>query len=184
MNEDYVRVPQISTSSKIGPLCVVGSWVIVLILGAQIAWGNMSTYICSYFYHYGNDIEGATMAKFYVVQPLIVFTSLFFFPIGMHISAQYNPKLVLAVSGLITFSSVWISSCTLNPQVFIYLYGLGFGVGKGLFYSTALQSGISHYPERKGMVAGLVVCGFGFGGFTWGLLARYLCNPDDLKPYL
>ena len=110
--------------------------------------------------------------------------SMFFFPIGMHMSAKYNPKLVLAVSGFITFSSVWASSYTLNPQVFIYCYGLGFGVSKGLLYSTALQSGISHFPGRKGMITGFVVCGFGFGGFAWGLLARYLCNPDDLKPTL
>ena len=67
MTEEYIRVPQNNASSKTGPLCVLGSWATVFILGAQIAWGNMSTYICSYFYHFGNDIEGATMAKFYVV---------------------------------------------------------------------------------------------------------------------
>jgi MFS transporter, OFA family, oxalate/formate antiporter len=96
---------------------------------------------------------------------------MFFFPVGMHISAKYNPKLVIAVSGLITFSSFWASSYTLKPQVFIYCYGLGFGMSKGMLYSTALQSAISHFPERKGMVAGLVICGFGFGGLSWGLLA-------------
>ena len=53
---------------------------------------------------------------------------------------------------------------------------------KGLQYSSALLSAISHLPGRKGLVSGVVICGFGFGGFLWGLLARLFCNPDNLRP--
>jgi hypothetical protein len=69
-----------------------------------------------------------------------------------------------------------------NPNMFIYCYSLAFGIGKGLMYSTALQAAISHMPGRKGVVSGFVICGFGFGGFFFGIISRHLCNPDNLRP--
>jgi hypothetical protein len=49
----------------------------------------MSTYIASYFYYLGKDV---TMEQFYVVQPIIVVTATFLFPVGMHLSKKYNAK--------------------------------------------------------------------------------------------
>lgn len=57
-----------------------------------------------------------------------------------------------------------------NPTMFIYCYGLAFGVGKGLMFSTSLQAAISHLPGRKGVVSGFVNCAFGFGGFFFGII--------------
>lgn len=34
------------------------------------------------------------------------------------------------------------------------------------------------------MVSGFVICGFGFGGFFFGLISKSLCNPDDIRPEL
>jgi hypothetical protein len=59
-----------------------------------------------------------------------------------------------------------------NPNYFIYSYGCAFGIGKGMMYSTALQAAISHLPGRKGVVSGFVICGFGFGGFLFGILSK------------
>lgn len=69
-----------------------------------------------------------------------------------------------------------------DPDMFIYCYGLAFGIGKGLMYSTAIQAAISHLPGRKGTVSGFVNCGFGFGGFFFGIIQRKLCNPNDERP--
>ena len=68
----------------------MGSWGILLIIGAQLSWGNMSTYIASYFYYLGADV---TMEEFYIVQPLIVVVATVLFPVGMNLSKRYNPKL-------------------------------------------------------------------------------------------
>ena len=51
-------------------------------------------------------------------------------------------------------------------------------------YSTALQAAISHLPGKKGAVSGFVICGFGFGGFFFGPISKYLCNPNDVRPVL
>ena len=79
---------------------------------------------------------------------------------------------------------VFLCSYLTNPNAFIGFYALGFGVGKGLMYSAALQAGWSHLPGRKGVASGFIICGFGFGGFFFGLITNHLCNPDNLKPQM
>ena len=81
-----------------------------------------------------------------------------------------------------TFGAVWSCSYMSDPDLFIYSYALVFGFGKGIMYSLALHVAISHLPGRKGVVSGFVICGFGFGGFFFGLICNRLCNPNDLRP--
>ena len=68
-----------------------------------------------------------------------------------------------------------------NPTVFVYCYGFAFGIGKSFMYSAALQAGWSHLQNRIGMVSGLIICGFGFGGFIFGIIMRRLCNPENIE---
>ena len=85
-------------------------------------------------------------------------------------------------AGTVTFGAVWSCSYMSDPDLFIYSYALVFGFGKGIMYSLALHVAISHLPGRKGVVSGFVICGFGFGGFFFGLICNQLCNPNDLRP--
>ena len=61
-----------------------------------------------------------------------------FFPLGISLSKKFGSKLVLAVAGAFALSMVFMCSYLTNPNAFIGLYALGFGVGKGLMYSAAL----------------------------------------------
>ena len=45
-------------------LTVLAGWGIFLIIGEQLAWGNQSTYIASYFRMLGNEVS---MEEFYLV---------------------------------------------------------------------------------------------------------------------
>jgi MFS transporter, OFA family, oxalate/formate antiporter len=37
------------------------------------------------------------------------------------------------------------------------------------------------FPDKKGLVTGIVLCGFGFGGLVFGLIATKIVNPNGLK---
>jgi len=65
--------------------------------------------------------------------------------------------------------------------VFAILYGVGMGTFKGLLQSALLRAGWSHLPQRKGLVSGLIISGYGFGGFFFGIYSTYLANPDGVK---
>ena len=70
-------------------LTILGGWSVLLIIGAQLAWGNQSTYIASYYYMLGYNVH---MEDFYIVQPLIVVIATIFFPIGMYASQAIGAK--------------------------------------------------------------------------------------------
>ena len=43
--------------------------------------------------------------------------------------------------------------------------------------------GWEFFPNRKGMVSGIIVGGFGFGTFIFGFISTALVNPDNVEPF-
>ena len=39
-----------------------------------------------------------------------------------------------------------------------------------------------YFPHNKGLVSGIIVCGFGFGAFFFNFISTYIVNPENLKP--
>ena len=48
-------------------------------------------------------------------------------------------------------------------------------------YSSVLHACWSHIPGRIGTATGIVISGFGFGGFIFGIVTNELCNPDNVE---
>jgi MFS family permease len=88
---------------------------------------------------------------------------------------------VLTVGGIIFVTTVLVCSFLTNPNGFILLFGIGLGIAKGLMYSSALFAAWTHLPGRKGLASGIIISGFGFGGFFLGYVSHHLCNPDNIK---
>ncbi len=53
----------------------------------------------------------------------------------------------------------------------IILIGLIGGAGIGFAYVVPIAVGMSWFPDKKGMITGLAVAGFGFGAMGWVKLA-------------
>ena len=84
------------------------------------------------------------------------------------------------MGGVPTLTTAYLCSYIRNPTLFIYLYSLSFGTAKAFLYSSALAAGWSHLPGRVGVVSGVIISGFGFGGFVFGIVTNRLSNPDNV----
>ena len=62
------------------------------------------------------------------------------------------------------------------------LYCMLNGVGCGMSYLVPLICAWEWFPERKGMMTGLIVGGYGFASFIFAFLSTKLVNPNDMKP--
>ena len=85
----------------------------------------------------------------------------------------------LAVAGSIMFSGGYlIASLALHLDIlalFYFGYGVVGGAGIGLGYVTPVATAAKWFPDRKGMVTGIVVMGFGVGAFLLSkILAPFL----------
>jgi MFS family permease len=54
----------------------------------------------------------------------------------------------------------------------LLIYGVGFGVGIGLTYVAPLMCGYRWDPDRKGLVSGWVLAGFGAGALVFNQVRR------------
>ena len=98
-----------------------------------------------------------------------------FFPLGNKLVDKFGgeSRPVIALGGIYSLTAV--SMCIyidIGPTTFTFLYAIGMGIFKGLLTSALLRAGWSHLPERKGLVSGSIISGYGFGGFIFGNFAN------------
>lgn len=170
-------------------MTLFGAWLVQLIIGAQLAMGNMTVYFVS-FYRMTLNNHDVHAGTFYPMQPIIVVIATLIYPLGDKMIDWFGKESrpVIAIGSSVALTSVFICSfaqeINLGPYSFMFLYCLGMGIFKGMLQSALLRAGWSHLPERKGLVSGCIISGFGFGGFFFGKLAAYVANPGGKYHFL
>ena len=85
---------------------------------------------------------------------------------GGTVTPKFGPKKLAIIGGLLYASGYFISSVALAQHSLLLLY-LGFGivggVGLGLAYVTPVTTASKWFPDKQGLVTGMVVMGFGLG---------------------
>ena len=56
------------------------------------------------------------------------------------------------------------------------------GVGCGLSYMIPVQCAWEFYPEKKGLVTGILMSAYGLGSFFYTLISTALVNPRGDSP--
>ena len=87
------------------------------------------------------------------------------------------PKIGLrtrAILGAVCLGAGYVLAGLLDPTNFPLLFvfiGLLGGAGIGLAYVVPIAIGMQWFPDKKGLITGLAVAGFGFGAMLWVKLA-------------
>lgn len=145
-------------------LVVVGAILIQLALGAIYAWSVFTPKLVEAGWTKGQtqDVFAAGLA---------------FFAIVMVMAGRMMPKLgprKIAISGGIVLGAGYalagLSGGTGYWPVLI-LIGVVGGSGIGLAYVVPIAVGMRWFPDKKGLITGLAVAGFGFGALGWVKMA-------------
>ena len=148
-------------------LVVAGAILIQLALGALYAW--------SVFTRLLTDPEG--VYRFSATETAWIFSAgLATFALVMVLAGRWQartgPRLMSALGGLLLglgFVLGGFFGSTFWAQ-FLFI-GVVAGAGIGLAYVVPIAVGVKWFPDRKGMITGLAVAGFGFGATIWVKLA-------------
>lgn len=142
---------------------VIGAIAIQLCLGAIYAWSVFTPKLA--------DPAGAY--AFTTVQTqwvfslgLIVFASVMI--IAGRLQAKVSPRTLASVGGLILGGGYILAGffgSTFAAQMICI--GLLAGIGIGLAYVVPIAVGVKWFPDKKGLITGLAVAGFGFGALIW-----------------
>lgn len=90
---------------------------------------------------------------------------------------KLGPRLTAFVGGLLVGLGLFIASRTTNYWAWVIGFGLLVGIGMGFGYSSATPPALKWFPPSKtGLIAGLVVAGFGLASVYIAPLSEYLLN--------
>ncbi|MCW4025134.1 MAG: OFA family MFS transporter [Candidatus Bathyarchaeota archaeon] len=150
---------------------VVGGILIQLALGAIYAWSAFTGPLqgASGFPSEFAFTKTETQAIFSV--GLLVFA--IFTIIGGRLQSKLGPMKVAMIGGILLGLGYILASFMgvsfIGKLIFL---GVVAGAGIGLAYVVPIATAVKWFPDKKGLVSGLAVAGFGFGAFIWILLAN------------
>ncbi|MGA1793050.1 MAG: OFA family MFS transporter [Thermoplasmatota archaeon] len=126
---------------------------------------------------------------FTITQTQLIFaTGLFFFALftifGGRLSKKFGPRNI-AIAGGAVLGAGYILASFMGTSFFGILFAIGIlgGIGIGLGYVVPIAVGVKWFPDKKGLISGLAVAGFGFGALLWiKLCTGFVFGPLDLSP--
>lgn len=85
------------------------------------------------------------------------------------LSKKINPKLYIIASGVFFAAGFFIASLTGDSPVLLYIgFGVICGLGAGFAYNTVLSTMSQWFPDKQGLISGILLMGFGLSSFIIG----------------
>jgi len=180
---------QANSHRKIGGiLTCIGGVLVYLALGSLYTFGNMLPYMASYLAYKQEGDDLTTYYLDYVSKCNYIFAFTIagqsvFFPIGGKLGQMYGLKLLIIIGAAIqSILGVLCSYFVADRYDVMYVtYGLCNGIGIGLAYPNILVLVMRWYPNAKGLVNGIVLCGFGVSALIFDKVQTAIINPHNLE---
>ena len=164
----------VSAETKVRNRWLVGSGrvIIQLCLGAIYAWSVFTPELIKAPFSFTKPqtqwVFSVSLASFAVIMIL-----------AGRWQAHSGPH-VVAITGGLVLGAGYLLAGLLKDALFghfinqLLFIGLVAGIGIGLAYVCPIAVGMKWFPDKKGLITGLAVAGFGFGALIWVQLAGNL----------
>jgi OFA family oxalate/formate antiporter-like MFS transporter len=155
-------------------LPVIGGILINLALGSLYAW---SVFVLPLEREFG--WKRAETSWVYTIA--IVFFALSFIAAG-RLQDRKGPRVCAAIGGILVSAGFFLSSWTSSLLGLYLTFGVIVGFGNGFGYATPIPVASKWFPDKRGLVVGLMVGGYGAGSAILGPLATRLIAGMGWRP--
>ena len=145
--------------------------VIMLILGTVYAWSVFVKPIVA-----AQGWEPAVVSRVFMLIIGVIGISAAF---GGILVDKKGPKFVAILGAILYGIGVLLGGVALHTGNFwllLFGYGVIGGMGNGFAYVVPIATLIRWFPDKRGLITGLAVMGFGFGAFFIGMIIPGLIN--------
>jgi len=148
-------------------IIAVAGVLMQIALGAVYAWSVFRTPLATQF---GWTIAEVTLT--FTISIFVLGVAAFFGGLWLN---RKGPRVVAITGGVLYGLGVFLASFSANKLWWLYLsYGLIGGLGLGFAYIVPVAVLVKWFPDRRGLIAGIAVGGFGAGALITAPVATYL----------
>ena len=159
-----------------GILTVIGGLLIQIVIGSSYGFGFVSPYLMSYLKQYNDNIA---INDGLFLTPIAIMTICFSFSLGGIMEKKFGPHLPILIGGsMITL--VFLAFHFSKVLIICYISMAVFGLGQGFAYFPPVKTGWYYYPNHKGRVLGIILCGFGFSSAILTFIVQGVINPNEI----
>jgi MFS transporter, OFA family, oxalate/formate antiporter len=159
-------------------IVVIGAVLIQLALGTIYSWGVLTPYFTSYLRQFNDTLVYSDTQYIFAV-------GLFAFAVTMIFSGKLQQKygpMIIGLVGAVLMSLGVILTLFMRSFIGVFFtYGILFGVGIGFAYVTPIACAAKWFPDKKGLINGIAVAGFGAGAFIFNLIIKAFINPNKVQ---
>ena len=109
-----------------------------------------------------------------------------FFALGVivagRIQDKIGPKIVAMVGGVMLGIGLIIASFATNLMMFTIAFSVIGGLGIGTAYVCPIATCVKWFPDKRGMITGLAVAGFGAGALVFTPIAKAFIAASGIMP--
>lgn len=141
---------------------VIAAIAIQLCLGIAYLWSIFQNGIAGSIFDGDNAAAGLTFS-------LLLATLTIGSVIGGKLQSKFGPRLIVIIGGVILALGFFLASfVTASAPWLLWLtYGVMGGVGMGFTYSTTIACAQKWFPDKRGLITGIIVAALGFGGVVF-----------------
>src|SRR6202789_3339378 len=145
----------------------VAGFLMQMALGAVYAWSVFRVPLAKQFHW---SIQQVTLT--FTISIFVVGVAAFFGGLWQN---KVGPRVVALTGGFLYGLGVFLASFSANKLWWLYLsYGVIGGIGVGLSYIVPIAVLVKWFPDRRGLITGVAVGGFGAGALVTAPLATHL----------
>jgi MFS transporter, OFA family, oxalate/formate antiporter len=148
-------------------LVIFGTIIIQLSLGSLLIYSAYKPFLQSYFPQWsGTDLALPSQIVFICYSIGLI--------VAGRLQDKHNPRVIITIAGLLFGSGYIIASFAKSITLFVIGYSLLGGIGMGSAYVCSLAVCLKWFPDKRGIINGFAVLGFGMGGLLYTPIAKYL----------
>ena len=145
-------------------------------MGMIPIWGNITPYVTSYLRV--ND-PTLTTANTFIIFPMTILLGAIFMQLGSYLMEKIHPRIQMTLGCILFAGPIIAASYMTNFGLFFFFYSCVLGFGFGLIYMLPIRNAWMFFPEKKGMVSGVILSCYSLGAIAWSFLTTYLANPTN-----
>lgn len=135
--------------------------VTLLLAGLVYAWSVLSLPLAAYFTQWSKAQLSLTFTICMMCFCLGCMA-------GGMTAGKLNVKFNVWISGALFFAGFFIASRAQSPAVLYFGYGVLCGFASGFVYNAVLSTMSGWFPDKQGLISGILLMGFGISSFIVG----------------